>query len=258
VINTLLIDIEGTLVERGGAVPGAPLALAELSRRGLNIRLLTNISSRPAEILAGELVMLGFDGIKPAHIHTSASAARRLLVKERASFSDLLLPDGVAHLFSGLPLDRTAPDYVVVGDVAERFSYENLSAAFRLLHSGSRLMALQRNLYWEAAGGAMLDAGAFVAALEAASGRAATLSGKPSAAFFRGALEDASGEVPATLVVGDDQTTDIAGAHALGARAVMVGTGKGTRIDPDLAGPDYRLASVADLPELVDRLRSGD
>lgn len=255
-INTLLIDIEGTLVERGRAVPGAPQTLAELSRRGLGVRLLTNISSRPAEVLAAELIELGFDGIQPAHIHTAAGAARRLLAEECASFSDLLLPIGVAHLFSGLPLDRTAPDYVVVGDVGERFSYENLSAAFRLLRSGSRLLALQRNLYWDAAGGAMLDAGAFVAALEAASGRTATLSGKPSAAFFRGALEDVQGEARETLIVGDDQTTDIAGARALGALAAMVGTGKGKRLDPDLAVPDYTLVSVADLPDLVDRLRS--
>ncbi len=256
-INTLLIDIEGTLVESGRAVPGAPHALAELTRCGLGVRLLTNISSRSAEVLAAELVELGFEGIQPAHIHTAASAAQRLLVEERASFSDLFLPDGVAHLFRGLPLNRTAPDYVVVGDVGERFTYENLSAAFRLLRSGSRLLALQRNLYWDAADGAMLDAGAFVAALEAASGRVATLAGKPSTAFFRGALEDAKSGAHDTLIVGDDQTTDIAGAHALGALAAMVGTGKGKLVDPDLAAPDYTLVSVADLPELVNRLRSG-
>lgn len=256
-INTLLIDIEGTLVDRGRAVPGAPHALATLIRHGLGLRLVTNISSRSAEVLAAELVELGFEGIQPAHIHTAASSAQRLLVAERASFTDLLLPDGVAHLFGELPLDRTAPDYVVVGDVGERFTCENLSSAFRLLRSGSRLLALQRNLYWDAADGAVLDAGAFVAALEAASGRAAILSGKPSAAFFRGALEDACGEVHTTLIVGDDQTTDIAGAHALGALAAMVSTGKGKRVDPNLPAPDYTLVSVADLPELVHRLRSG-
>jgi transglutaminase-like putative cysteine protease len=100
VISTLLIDIEGTLVERGRAVPGAAHALAELSRRRLAVRLVTNISSRPAEAMASELVALGFDGVQTAHVYTAADAARRLLVKEQASFSDLLFPDGVARLFS--------------------------------------------------------------------------------------------------------------------------------------------------------------
>jgi ribonucleotide monophosphatase NagD (HAD superfamily) len=59
------------------------------------------------------------------------------------------------------------------------------------------------------------------------------------------------GEVHTTLIVGDDQTTDIAGAHAFGALAAMVGTGKGKRVDPNLPAPDYTLVSVAHLPELV-------
>jgi hypothetical protein len=61
------------------------------------------------------------------------------------------------------------------------------------------------------------------------------------------------GEVHTTLIVGDDQTTDIAGAHAFGALAAMVGTGKGKRVDPNLPAPDYTLVSVAHLPELVTR-----
>ncbi|MCB1502848.1 MAG: HAD hydrolase-like protein [Bauldia sp.] len=253
-IKTLMIDIEGTLVEHGRAIPGAAHAIAELAGRGFRIRLLTNVSSRPAEELARSLRELGFDGLSPGQIHTAADAARQFLVREGASYTDLLVPDRVMGLFGDLPLNRSAPDYVVVGDVGSRFSYENMSAAFRLLRNGARLLAMQRNLHWEAAGGAMLDAGAYVAALETACGCKAVLAGKPSADFFCTALDGLGPDT--ALVVGDDQTTDIAGARAIGARAAMVSTGKGRRIDPGLAQPDHVLASVVDLPALVNRLPS--
>jgi HAD superfamily hydrolase (TIGR01458 family) len=256
VIETLLIDIEGTLVEHGKAVPGAADAITELSGRGFAIRFLTNISSRPPEDIARELLDLGFEGITPGHIQTAACAARQILVREDASFSDLLIPHRVVHLFDGLHLDRFTPDYVVVGDVGTGFDYETMNVAFRLLQNGARLLALQRNLHWESTDGAVLDAGAFVSALEAATGRSAVLAGKPSASFFRGALEELGAEERTALIVGDDQLTDIEGAHAIGARAAIVKTGKGTRSNSASPLPHHVLASVAELPALLDLLRS--
>lgn len=60
--------------------------------------------------------------------------------------------------------------------------------------------------------GLVLDAGAFVAALEYATGREATIVGKPSPAFFRAAAESMGVDLPDVAVVGDDITTDVAGA----------------------------------------------
>jgi HAD superfamily hydrolase (TIGR01458 family) len=256
VIETLLIDIEGTLVEHGKAVPGAASAITELSNRGLVIRFLTNISSRPPEDIAQELLDLGFERITPVHIQTATCAARQLLVKEAASFADLLIPDRVLHLFDGLRLDRSTPDYVVVGDVGARFDYETMNSAFRLLQNGARLMALQRNLYWDSKDGTVLDAGAFISALEAATGRPAVLAGKPSAGFFLGVLEELGAEERTTMIVGDDQSTDIEGALTIGARATLVETGKGRRRSSAPPRPHHVLDTVAELPALIDLLHA--
>jgi ribonucleotide monophosphatase NagD (HAD superfamily) len=49
---------------------------------------------------------------------------------------------------------------------------------------GAELIALQKNRFWQLADGLSLDVGPFVAALEYATGRPATVVGSPAAAFF--------------------------------------------------------------------------
>jgi ribonucleotide monophosphatase NagD (HAD superfamily) len=129
---------------------------------------------------------------------------------------------------------------------------------------GARLVALHKNRYWNAGDGDLLDAGAFVAALEYASGREAVLVGKPNPAFFHAAAIELGVPRERIVVVGDDLESDIQGARAAGCRAVAVRTGKlgksgtlgkpgaETGIDlgalPENLAPDAVLDSIADLP----------
>jgi ribonucleotide monophosphatase NagD (HAD superfamily) len=131
-----------------------------------------------------------------------------------------------------------------------------LNAAFRHLRAGAQLIALQKGRYFVRSDGEYLDTGAFVELLQYASGQTALLMGKPSPSFFELALREVDCAPEETLVVGDDVSTDIAGAHAIGARSVLVRTGK---FDPDRLGsappPTEVLNSVADLHDLLARWR---
>ena len=95
-----------------------------------------------------------------------------------------------------------------------------------------------------------LDAGPFVVALEYATGREATIVGKPSRAFFESAAESIRIDLGDVVVVGDDVDTDVAGAQAAGAAAVLVRAGKFREGDLSIGspGPDLVLDSVASLP----------
>jgi HAD superfamily hydrolase (TIGR01458 family) len=115
--------------------------------------------------------------------------------------------------------------------------------------NGAELLALQRNRYWRTDEGLSLDAGPFVAALEYASGKSATVVGKPERNFFRLALEDMGLEPHAVAMVGDDAEADVAGAQGVGLRGIQVRTGKyrqGAEGKPDLI-----LDSFAGLPEAL-------
>lgn len=117
-------------------------------------------------------------------------------------------------------------DYVVVGDAGDMMTYETLNAAFRAVSDGAEIIALEKDRYWMAPDGLMLSAGPFVAALEFATGKTATVMGKPSRAFFEMALRDMDLRPEETAMIGDDIITDIAGARKAGMKAVLVKTGK--------------------------------
>lgn len=63
-------------------------------------------------------------------------------------------------------------------------------------------------------------------ALEYASGKTATICGKPSKDFFAGALKDMGLDPGDVVMVGDDINSDVGGAQLAGMQGVLVRTGK--------------------------------
>ena len=244
-VGGLLIDLDGTLYVGGEPVEDAREAIGRLESAGLVIRYVTNTTRKPRRDVAGHLTSLGFE-VEEGKIFTPARAATGL-IGDGSCFplvDELLLED-----LAGITLTEDHPDHVLVGDLGEGFTYDRLNAAFRCLMDGAELIALQRNRYWRTEDGLSLDAGPFVAALEYASGKSATVVGKPEKSFFRLALEDLGLPSHQVAMVGDDAEADVAGAQAAGLRGIQVRTGKhrpGEEKEPDLT-----LDSVAALPEAL-------
>jgi HAD superfamily hydrolase (TIGR01458 family) len=159
--------------------------------------------------------------------------------------------------FAAFDLASGRPEVVVVGDLGELWTFGRLNRAFLHLMDGAALVALQRDRYWLRGDGLALDAGPFVAALEYATGKTATVCGKPSAEFYRAALASLGAwarERPADVVmVGDDLWGDVEGAQRAGLTAWMVRTGKFREDVVAASGirPDRIIASVAELPNLL-------
>lgn len=254
-VNAILFDIEGTLTERGRLVPGAAQVVAEVRARGIAVRFLTNITAQAPAQIAARLVALGLP-VDVAEVQTATSVCVDILKARAGVRCHLMVPDAVLPLFEGIARDDTQPDVVVVSDIGEGFSFAALNRAFRMLRGGAELVALQKNLFWFDGDGVKLDCGAFVLALEAASGKTATVTGKPSTVFFDTALAGLSYGRHDTLIVGDDLNTDIAGGNQAGVRTVLTGGGKyadGQRTSASWK-EDYFIASVADLPALLSTL----
>ena len=92
-----------------------------------------------------------------------------------------------------------------------------------------------------------LDTGAFVAALEYATQREATVLGKPAAAFFHAAVESLGCQPEQTVMVGDDVEADVGGAMDAGLKGVLVRTGKYQDGDEEAISPppDHVAADLA-------------
>lgn len=248
-INGLLVDINGTLTDGDEPIPGSVGAMNALKESGVPYRYTSNIDSRPRGQVAGWLRSLGFPvGEDEVFTPTSAAALRLAGMRCHALVNRTILSD-----LSGIEILTTEDkaDAVLVGDVREDFTYENLDKAFGHLVRGAELFALQKNRFRQSRepGGFSLDTGAFVAALEYASGKTATVFGKPEKPFFDLALEDLGMEREEVAVVGDDPHSDVGGARGAGMISVQVKTGK---YDPaEDSGADHTIQTFARLPNLL-------
>jgi HAD superfamily hydrolase (TIGR01458 family) len=188
-IRGILIDLSGVIYIGDTPVAGAPGALSRIRRSGLPVRFLTNTSRTPKRGLLERLSKMGFD-IAAEELFTPAQAARELLI-ENGLTPHLLIHPTLEEDFRNLPSPPGARPAVIIGDAGDGFTYQALNAAFRALAKGAAFLALARNrTFLDADGSLSLDTGAFVAALEYACGRTATVLGKPSADFFAEAARD--------------------------------------------------------------------
>ena len=251
-ITALLLDLEGTVYQAGRLIENAGDAIAALEARGIRIGYATNTTSRPRSTVARELAGMGLT-VSPERIFTAPRAAREDLVRRGMGRCSLLLRETLREDFAGIAFDDEAPQAVVVGDLGDEMTFARLNRAFRHVLGGAELVTLARNRYWRAADGLTLDVGAFAAALEYASGRAARLAGKPAPEFYAWALSELGASAAEAAVVGDDLESDVGGAQKAGMAGILVRTGK--FLPEELAAsnirPDALVDSVADLPGLL-------
>lgn len=222
----LILDVDGTLLLHGKALPGAGEATAALRRAGYQLRFVSNTTSRSEAQLAEALTSQGIH-TSAAEIQTSVSACLYYL---QSRFHDksgyIAVPEALKGRFSSLQQTDLSPDYVVLGDLDEGFDYAILNRIFNFIRNGAQLVVFHKNLWYFRDEKTWLDSGAFTQALELAGDTQAIVTGKPSPVMFQSALRSMGLTKEQVLVVGDDVTTDVVGASNAGLASLLVGTGK--------------------------------
>ena len=135
------------------------------------------------------------------------------------------------------------------------FSHMNLARAFSEIRAGADLYAMHKNPWWQTSRGPMLDGGAYVAALEYATGVEATVIGKPAASAFAAALSALDAEPELTWMVTDDLEQDVRGAQLFGMKTLLLRTGKfrPDALERSSVIPDAVLSSIAHVPDWIER-----
>ncbi len=273
-VRAVIFDADGVLVAPGTALPGVAEALGRLDARGIPYRVATNVSAAHRETVAARFAGLGL-AIPAERIVTSLSATVDDVRRTYPGQPVFVLThrDGLRE-FADDPLmapeaadvDDARAAAVVIGDAAQDLSYQNMDRAFRLVRRGAELIAMHRNPWWLTARGETIDSGAFVAALEYATGRRARLTGKPGPLMFRTAFRGLAADVAAAggkalrhrdvAMVGDHSIQDITGARRVGLRPILVLTGRTAAEDvPGLRGravPDAVAAAMGDVVAALD------
>ncbi|KAM3591599.1 uncharacterized protein V6R79_004590 [Siganus canaliculatus] len=227
-LKGVILDMCGVLYDSGEgdgvAIHGSAEAVKKLKASDLQLRFCTNETQASRETFVAKLRRLGFE-INVSEVFSPAPAAAAVL-RERGLRPHLLVYDGLLPEFDSV--DKTDPNCVVIGDAAEKFSYQNLNEAFRVLIGLEKpvLFSLGQGRYYKETDGLKLDVGVYMKALEYACDLKAEVIGKPSPTFFQSVLSDMSLQPHEVLMIGDDLVNDVGGAQHCGMKGIQVRTGK--------------------------------
>ena len=241
-----LFDLDGVFYNDTRPIPGGPEAIARVRSHGIPFRFITNTTSKGRATLARKLQGFGIDA-EARDIFCPAVAAAKFLREKNASGVFFVTDDTRAEL-ANVHEDATQPDYLVLGDLGEAWTFARMNQALRYLLNGAQLIALGMTRYWHADDGPRLDVGPIASALTYATGKQPIVLGKPARDFFLLAARDIGIGPNQCAMVGDDIMTDIGGAQAVSMIGVLVRTGKfkPDDLDGDVT-PDAILDSIADL-----------
>ncbi|PIW47099.1 MAG: TIGR01458 family HAD-type hydrolase [Zetaproteobacteria bacterium CG12_big_fil_rev_8_21_14_0_65_54_13] len=252
-IKAVLFDLDGVLYIGDDLLPGACESVTRIRNTPLPVAGVTNTTTSSRRAVAEKLAGFGIP-IGIHDIYTPAALALQAIGKSRAA---LYVRDSLMEDFSGICISDDRPEYIVMGDLGSNgYTPAVLHRIFTQVMDGGILLALHKNRFWQTPDGLYLDLGPFVAAIEYATGKTATVLGKPSASFFHGICSALQVSPQQALMIGDDIESDIGGAQQAGLRTALVKTGKYREAFVHQSGikADLVLPSIADLPDALQRL----
>jgi NagD protein len=246
--------MDGVLYRGPELIPGAAGFIAQLRRRAIPFRLLTNNSQRTRRDVVAKLAYMGID-IEEENVFTSAMATARFLARQKPDGTAFVIGEGgllTALHESGYAVVDHEPDYVIVGE-GRTFNLEQVERAVNMIFRGAKLIATNLDPNCPTESGIRPGCGAMVAMLETATGVRAFSVGKPSPIMMRDARKELDLATDQTTMIGDTMETDILGAVQLGFHSVLVLSGGTSR--GDLPRYTYRPEVVVDsLAEFAESL----
>ena len=248
----VLFDLDGVVHVGRNAIPGAAETLSRLGEHHIPFRFVTNTTTASPETLERRLRDMGLP-IDSGVILTTHQVAAGYLETLGNPRCFLLVNDDALSCYAKTPSTETDAEYIVIGDIGDRWNYALLDRVFNMVMDGANIIALHKGRYWKTEQGLRMDIGAFVAGLEYTTGKTATVVGKPSKTFFEMALRDVALPKDKVIMIGDDIEMDVGGAQRAGLRGVLVKTGK-YREDVVAASsvkPDAVIDSIAEVPRLL-------
>lgn len=245
-----LFDLDGVFYrgKESRVKIGGTRAVEALRQAGRGLFVLTNNSTDTAETVHRRL--LEFDiPVRREEVLTSGKMTAEYLRDRHGQVTYFLVGEGGLDLeMKGCGHTRTEgeeADFVVVG-LDRKVTYEILDHAARLARNGAGIIASHNSALYMYKTGPAMAAGPLVKAIEYASGKRATVIGKPSPLMFRFALKLAGRRKEEAVMTGDQLDTDVAGAVRAGIDAILVTSG----IDQDAKG--FRvLAKLPNVDEIV-------
>jgi HAD superfamily hydrolase (TIGR01458 family) len=246
----ILIDFDGVIRLENRPAPDAGKFLKFLSENNIPSYIISNSTLKTGKGITQFLIDNNLPSDIPAMTATDATLH---YVIEHYKKVSVYCVDEIKQLFSNY-IDNENPEAIIIGDNGEEWDFQMMNEIFNKVYSGAEFIAMHKNKFWYPEGKLSLDAGAFINALEYASGKTATLIGKPSSIYFQSALKLL--EFPKGsdfIMIGDDIDSDIVGAQQAGGKGILIYTGKTTYplSDGAIIKPDFEAQNLTEVIEII-------
>jgi len=229
-LRAVILDMDGVLWRGNETLPGVGGFFAFVQRQRIAYALATNNSTQSVEAYVERLNSIGVPAA-PQNVITSAVATADYVRRHypRGTPVYIIGGEGIRRALAEqeYPEDPERAKFVVVG-LDKDLTYEKLKIATLRIRAGAQFIGTNGDLTFPLPEGLVPGNGAILAALQAATGVAPLVIGKPEKAMFEVALQRLGTSPEQTLMVGDRLETDIAGAQRAGLQAALVLTGTTT------------------------------
>lgn len=252
-LDALVLDMDGVLYEGYQALPGARELIELLNLKRTPYVLFSNNTTYSLGSHMARLSQLGMDVPSGAVVTAAWVAAQTLAVESEPGSRCLIIGErGLVEAFEQAGFDVTQTDsrairYVVVG-MDRQLTYAKLKVAVQALRSGAELVSSNPDPVYPDGQEIIPASGAIQAALEAAAGVRARVTGKPALPGFELALGLLGTEPQRTGMLGDQLATDMLGAVRAGMKAFLVLSSITPEFQADRAPvqPDWIFSSTLD------------
>jgi 4-nitrophenyl phosphatase len=260
-MRAFIIDMDGVLWTGDQPMPGLRDFFATLRERQTRFVLATNNASQTPEQYVEKLAKMGVS-VAREEILTSAQAAALYLRQTSMNGAKVFAigEDGVRqalteHGFSLGELYEVNAQFVVCG-MDRSLSWDKLATATLNIRAGAKFIGTNPDTTLPTERGLTHGNGAILAALQAATGIAPIIIGKPEPIMYQMAMMRLGSDANTTAAIGDRLETDILGAVRAGICSVLALSGISTR--EQLPGLAYQPTWVMqDIAEINRALRQG-
>ncbi|TCP24080.1 NagD protein [Scopulibacillus darangshiensis] len=248
-----IFDLDGTLYLGDEILPGAKETLIWVRQLGAKVRFVTNNPRYGRDTYSKKLMRLGIPALVDEVVTSAQLTADYLKANQEFGKIFIIGEDQLRYelLSAGLDITNSPNADTVLVSFDTTLTYEKIMTGYQALKNGARFIATNPDPVCPSPDGGLVDAGAIIAALEAATGREIeVIVGKPSKLLGLWLSDQLKTPPKNCIVVGDRLNTDVRLGKQAGMITAWINPTNEKCIDAELK-PDIILASIAELPDAL-------
>lgn len=223
-LSSVIIDIDGTVLSGDREINHSLEFLYHLEKSCSNYLLATN-SIKSHDVQVERFKRIGFP-LQNKRVYTPIDTINTYIKCE--NISNVLVVGSQAEI-DQIRADHNGnnPELIILLDFEKQNkSYNDLQQIIFQIEQGCPVISASGSPFYLKSGRKQIDTGAFVTLIESITGKKIPILGKPSRDYFLNAKSKLESDDNTVTVIGDDWSTDIQGANAVGFNSVLIRSGK--------------------------------